>query len=165
MSLLSVIKFRPAEPQDYHLVLDSWIKTYKSSPYAGSIAANLFHPAQRDTIEQLISRGAKIVCAVADNDRDQVLGWVAYEMSLVGTPVVHYVYVKGAKAPDTKAFVFRGRGLGRALLKQATHGGRFIYTFRTRDGDALARDGMGIHVPQIARREKLEPVRRIEGRP
>lgn len=160
MSLLSVINYRPAEPQDYNLVLDSWIKTFKSSPYAGIVAADEYHATTRDAIEKLIARGAKLVMAVADNDREQIIGWVCYEISLEGVPVVHYVYVKGGR--DTKGNdLFRGKGLGTSLLKKATQGAAFLHTFRTADGNRLTRN-KGRHVPFLARRKNLEPVRRIE---
>ena len=146
-SILDICAFRAFDPEtDYNFVLSSWAHSFKGSPWAGVCPNNLWHPQMKETLDQLLERGATVLMAVADDDTDHLIGYVCYETGLSGVAVIHYVFVKDE---------FRTGGMGKALLSIAANG-KFIYTFRTPDGKSLERGGT--HVPAIARRKKLEPV-------
>lgn len=162
MSLIDYLATRPLEPGDWNFILDTWIKTFKKSPYKGMVSKNHYHHEMRYTIEQLVDRGAKIEVAVNPEDREQIVGYSCWEMSLVGVPVIHYIFVKGTKDLGTKDPVWRQKGLGGSLLRGITKGHRFLYTFRTRDGERLNKTGKGVWVADIATRPSLEPIRRME---
>jgi GNAT superfamily N-acetyltransferase len=147
-SLLDFIVFREFEASsDYNCVLSNWSHSFKGSPWAGVCPNNLWHAQMKQTLDQLLSRGAQVIMAVADDDPDQIVGWVCYEKSKSGVSVVHYVFVKDDD--------FRGHGIASALLDIARQGD-FIYTFRTPDGKHLEK--RGTHVPAIGRRKNLEPI-------
>jgi GNAT superfamily N-acetyltransferase len=145
-SLLDFVVFRSMYRADYNFVLSSWAHSFKGSPWAGVVPNNDWHASMKNIIDQLQTRGSEVVMAVADDDRDQIMGYVCYEKSLAGIPVIHYIFVKDD---------FRREGLGTALLG-VTGNGSLIYTFRTEDSQYLNK--MGTHVPAIARRKDLEPV-------
>ena len=145
-SLIDFVVYRSMYRADYNFVLSSWAHSFKGSQWAGVIPNNEWHASMKNIIDQLASRGMQVIMAVADDDRDQIMGYVAFEKSLAGIPVVHYVFVKDD---------FRKEGLGKALLG-VTGDGSFIYTFRTEDSQYL--DSMGRFVPAIARRKELEPI-------
>lgn len=123
-ALESVVRFRPMEPGDVNFVLDSWIRSYRESPWAGVVPNHRFFEVMHEAIEGLIARGTKVVVACAKTDTTRILGWVAYERLHDGV-ACHYVYVKDP---------FRRRGLATELLKHATAqvDARHFYTFRTR---------------------------------
>lgn len=146
-NLVDLIVFRSMSREDYNFVLSSWAHSFKGSPWAGMVPNNEWHPMMKKCIDQLLSRGARVVLAVADDDRDQILGYICYEKSVCGMPVVHYVFVKDDFRKE--------HGLGKALLG-VTGDGSFIYTYRTLDMQYL--DKMGTHVPAIGRRKDLEPI-------
>lgn len=164
MSILKIIDFRPAVPEDINFVYDSWIKTWRKSPYSGTTPNNRFHEVTREMIQQLIQRGAKIEIAFNVEDRDQIIGYSMHEMSLVGVPVVHWIHVKGSRRLDG-GYAFRQKHIGTTLLERITKGKPFVYTHWTRDGNRLTRKHRAVHLYEKATSKNLEPIRRIEQRP
>jgi GNAT superfamily N-acetyltransferase len=144
--------FREMEPQDYNFILSNWAHSFKGSPWAGCSPNNLWHSRIKEEVDQLLGRGAHVVMAVADDDRDHLLGFICFEKPACGIPVIHYAYVKDD---------FREQGVGSALMDIAGKG-QHIYTYRTYDSQYIAKGG--IHVPAIARRKDLEPVYVSDGR-
>lgn len=145
------LRYRPPEPEELWLIVDSWAKGWRNSPWAGTVRNDRFFDVHRDTIVGLIARGAKALAAVADGvNGERVLGWVCYEEKPPADTVVHYCYVKDP---------FRRNGLGRELVHRVTRlsqetGGRIFYTHRTRDWD-FVKPVKAIHAPEIARRATL----------
>lgn len=141
--LEGVVHYRDLEPGDVSFVLDSWIKSFRDSPWAGVVPNHRFFDITHEVIEELLQRGAKVEVAAAKHDPTRILGWVCYEPVKGGT-AIHYLYVKDP---------FRLQGLGRSLLERAnesTPNGSKFYTFRTR---AAAYFPEWRHVPEIARRK------------
>lgn len=137
------VLYRDLEPGDVSFVLDSWIKSFRDSPYAGVIPNHRFFDITHEVIEELLARGAKVEVAAAKHDPTRILGWVCYE-PVNGGLAVHYLYVKDP---------FRLRGLGKTLLERrdvTQENGSKFYTFRTR---AAAYFPDWRHVPEIARRK------------
>ena len=147
--LLDFVAFRQMEEPDYNFVLSNWAHSYKGSPWAGTVPNNLWHVTVKESVDQLVARGAYVVLAVSEDDRDQFLGFICWEEPESGISVVHYAYVKDE---------FREKhGVGRALLRIATKGRPFFYTHRTSDARWLV-CGCCKYLPAIARRKALEPV-------
>lgn len=109
---------RDAIPTDVPLIFDSWMKSWRSNPYAGCISNNIYYATVRENIEHLIARGAIIKVACLDNDEDTILGWVCYERLPDGVYCVHYIYVKD---PYLK------HNVGQALAKQIPESGFYSY--------------------------------------
>lgn len=137
-----MVTHRPIEPGDVALVLDSWIKSWKVSPFAGTVGNHLIHEVTRVTIEQLLERGARVLVA-CDSDRPaKIRGWLCYEVLDDGL-CIHYAWSRQSR-----------KGIARALLAEVRekHPGRLFYTHRTPEGDAFLQ-GRASWVPEIARRK------------
>lgn len=126
------------------IVIDTWLTSFRKSPWAGALPNNIYKPAYFESIRQLVSRGARVVCAVNPDKPDHVLGWLCFEQTSDGVPVVHYVFVKP---------LYRKRGIARSLFDAAgiDPSARFFYTFKT---PAARYFPGGQYEPAIARRQK-----------
>ncbi len=144
-SLADLVLFREPRASDVPFILDSWIRSFRESPWAGVIPNNQFYSVTRDAIEGLLARGAKLTVACSRVDEDQILGWTCLETVRDGT-ACHFTYTKDP---------FRKRGLATGLITNGSHspqeGDRRFYTFRTRCSGYFARSGW-VHEPAIARR-------------
>lgn len=125
---------------DLPFVYKAWISSYQTSDWAGVIPQHVAYSIQKVVINQLLARGMRITMAVNPDDRDQILGFVAYEAG----PVIHYVFVKD--------FV-RRRGTAKLLLASAgiSPDGPVFITHRTADAKYL---GNIVHKPGLARRKR-----------
>ncbi len=146
MSILALSKIRPLLPGDYNFVLSSFAHSFKSSKYAGTCPAHEWHSQAKLIVDSLLARGAEVPVLCNTEDPDQILGWAMFERADSGVPVVHYVYIKDD---------FRNDGLARYLVGEIAGDQRFAYTHRTRD----AHPRRGTHLPEIAKRKNLNPVR------
>lgn len=136
----TMIKYtiRPFVAADLDLLYDSWLNSWRTSPWAGVIPNNLYYPTQRELIDQLIARGA--VIHVADEGRT-LLGWACCEVK-DDVCVLHYTWTKD---------IYLGRGVEDQLLESLP--GRkpgFITHMIPRLAKAKWK-----HVPAIARRPAL----------
>ena len=138
--LAKLVSFRPLEPGDVPFVMDSWLKSYRTSPWAGVVPNNRYFEVYGEAITGLLARGAKVHIACAGHDRTKILGWLCSE-DVHGGQVIHYVYVKDP---------YRRKGLGHSLMELYAPNARF-YTFRTRPGQYLT-EGLSF-APEIGRRE------------
>ncbi len=141
---LSLVNFRPMQPGDVSFVKDSWLKSFRDSPWAGVIPNNLYTETTNEMVEQLLARGARVEVCAAAHDDNKILAWCCSE-PVKGGIACHYLYTKDP---------FRRKGLGTTLLERArgqveSPSCRCLYTFRT----AVARyfpDWQ--HAPEVARR-------------
>lgn len=102
------ITIRPMAQGEQPFVLDGWIRSWRTSPWAGCIPNNQVWEVTRDAIAGLCLRGAQIDVAVArGTDTERLVGFVCYE----APDVVHYLFVKRRG--------FRGLGIGKQLLGYA----------------------------------------------
>ncbi len=143
MRVADAVRVRPVEPRDMPFVLDGWIRSWRTSPWAGCTPNNRIWDVTRSCIADLVTRGASIdVAAVGD----RLVGFVCYE----APDLLHYVFVKRTG--------FRGLGIGRRLVQEAAsslalgHAGRF--THRTRSSTWLMNDGW-VWDPVPARTERV----------
>jgi len=136
------VVFRPATGSDTSFIFDSWLRSWRTSPAAGTIRNDMYYPTQRATIEGLIGRGAQLEVAALAADPEKILGWACSEQ--VGpNAVIHYVYTKDA---------YLTLGIGEALVARCPGTQPGFYTHRYRQVlDACGRDWK--HAPEIARRK------------
>lgn len=113
-------------------VVRSWLSSFRKSDWAGPIPNNEYERIYLDTINQLLARGARVVVACNPDNPNHILGWMCYEFTRDGKPVVHYVYVKSMWRQAVKRY---GTPTGVATSLFAAAGidpkARFFYTFRT----------------------------------
>lgn len=136
--------FRPYDPDtDLHFVYRSWVNSYRDSEWAGCLPQHLSYPVYSAAITQLLKRGMRITMAVNPDDRDQILGFIAFEPGLL-----HYVFVKS---------IFRRQGVATSLMACANFdrsAGPVLGTFRTHDARHL---GAIVFKPHLARRKAGYP--------
>lgn len=149
MSNSNEIEYRGARADDIRFIFDSWLRSWRKSPWAGVIPNNLYFPLTRGTIEQLVARGATFTVACLAADPERILGWICHEQS-GPEAVVHYLYVKDP---------YLSLGIGDALIARIPGNKPGFYTFRYRQvvdacQPARTKDREGwVHAPEIARRK------------
>jgi hypothetical protein len=131
---------RAAVASDVPFILDSWLRSFRSSPWAGVVRNDDYHETYRRTVEGLLARGARIRVLAEEADPARIVAWCASEQA-DGAPVVHYLLTR----PGGR---WRRRGAARHLLAEL--GGPGYYTFRT--PDAAHFPGWR-HRPELARRK------------
>lgn len=124
------VAIRNALPTDAAFVFSTWQKSYRNgSGFIRRVSGKIYYDAQREVIEALMRRPSTTV-AIACNraEADQIYGWICAEKHN-NAVVVHYVYVKS---------MFRGQGIGKALLKAFDVGPSvdMYYTHHTHHADA-----------------------------
>lgn len=127
---MNVILSRPTG-DELALVFDAWVKSFRKSPWAGTVRNDLWVTVQRATIKGILDRGAVVTVALAPivpgvHEARRVMGYAVTEP---GLEVLHWLYVKDD---------YRRHGVGRALLNHMTDGwNRPRYTHRTRFSSLL----------------------------
>lgn len=82
---------RPHTAEDLPLVFDTYLATWRISKFAGTVPNHLYHEVQRQALEGLLGRGAKLTVACHENRPDRILGWACSEVK-DGRCVVHYLF-------------------------------------------------------------------------
>jgi GNAT superfamily N-acetyltransferase len=139
--------FGGPQPVDMKFIRDSWLESYKTSPWAGAVPNNLYRDVYTQAIDQLLARGAKLLCIRNPTNKALLVGWVCFELTHRGEVVIHYAYVKPP---------YRRNGAAKALINTilaAANQTRFFYTFRTPSSKYLN----GTYRPEIARRRDSKP--------
>lgn len=137
----SEITFRKPHQGDFKFVFDSWLRSWRTSPWAGCIPNNVYYPLTRSAIEQLVGRGAEFIVACLAKAPERILGWVCYEQA-GPEALVHYCYVKDPYLP---------LGIGEQLVGQVPGTKPGFYTYRYRQVVEACKGWR--HVPEIARRK------------
>ncbi len=129
--------YDPATDRDF--VYKAWLSSYKRSDHAGMIPDHLYYPVYGAVVAWLLGRGMQINLAVSPDDRDQILGFIAYEPR-----VLHYAFVKD--------FV-RRQGVASILLASANFSpaSPLFCTFWTPDAKHLGK--RVVHKPSLGRRK------------
>ncbi len=109
---------KPLTESELPLVYDSWIKSYRKSPFAGCLPNHVAHTILRANIVDLLNAGATLR-GVFDDGR--CVAWVCEDL-VDDTPVVHFAYIKASH--DTDKF--------RPALRDMLAPKEGIYTYRTR---------------------------------
>lgn len=110
---------RPAEPGDRGYIIDTWLQTYRPSPFARKLPdwAYWSRFGHVGLVEHLVdSPDTRIAVACLPEGGAWQYGWVAY--TFVPGLIVHYLFVRQE---------FREQGLGRVLLDQVYGGQSSAY--------------------------------------
>lgn len=113
---------------DWSFVKEKWVATYRTSLWAGTVPNNKIREVTEDMIDQLSARGAKTICLCTEELPEHILGFLMFEQTRTGEPVVHYLFVRELYRQKEYAF-------GRKLLEVAGIDWKefFFYTHRTKD--------------------------------
>ncbi len=136
---------RKAEADDFPLVLDSWIKSVRDSPWAGNVPNNMAMAVLQESLKQLMLRGAKVLVAANPDRPQQIVGWICAEPGRESEKVVHAVYTKRP---------FRRLGIAKQLLASVglSPTDPFPYTYRTLMSRVFPN---AKYLPGIQRRHKI----------
>lgn len=135
------ILIRTHTPDDLAMVFDSWLKSWRTSKWAGVIPNHLYFDTQRVLIEELLSRGAKLHIAYPSGREDIILGWACSEEK-EGKTVLHYLYTKDP---------FIGLGIPALLLASLPGAKPGFITHKL----PLKETKEWRHTPEMARRKSL----------
>ena len=137
--------------EDKPFIMSSWLRSFKSSRYAGPIPNNMYWTVYAQAIEQILDRdGVKVLIACNPEKESQIFGYIVLEQNHEA-PVVHWLYIKQP---------FRGWGMARSLMGfcHILKHTEFSYTYRAACAAALtAQDGPwsgGRHKDGIARKKR-----------
>lgn len=131
---------RPSKPEDLNLVYDTWLQSWRTSPWAGCIPNHLYYDTQRSTIAGLLERGAQIRVAHFEGSPDLIQGWCCYEYK-DGVTILHYIYARDSYMADALSEHFRDTALGPTGLITHQQKNRTFKRWK--------------HCPEIARRKRL----------
>lgn len=136
---------RPAVQEDYAFILDSWHKSTRDEQWAGNVPNHMFMAVLKESVRQLVVRGAKITVCANPGRPGQIVGWLCSENGRNGEQVVHALYCKRP---------FRRMGVARVLLGSVglRPDDPFPFTYKTRMSRAFPNSK---HLPAIQRREKI----------
>lgn len=124
---------RPAIPADEAFVFDSWLNSYRNSPFSKNIRTTLYFEEHRKLIQRICAK-ATVICAVNPEDGNHIYGWACAEPEHP-LPVIHYVFVKD---------LYRGFGVARLLIRELKVSSKFAYTH-----DSGVRHEGGIYCPYL----------------
>jgi GNAT superfamily N-acetyltransferase len=122
------MEFSSPTADEYDFLYDSWILSFKKSPFAGCVPNSLWFDTQRATIREVLDRGATVLVAstpISGREAEypavrRVMGYVVAEPA---HKVLHWLYVKND---------YRGMGIGSALLRAVSPSGEWEYSHRTK---------------------------------
>jgi hypothetical protein len=136
---VTALATRDAVPGDVAFVMANWLRSWRTSPYAGVIPNHRYHDVTREAIEQLIARGAKIrVCTAGE----RLIAFLCHEVTRDGRAVAHFGF---AKDPYLELHPLE------RLVDEMPGSRPVLVTFRTPQLlRALGPDA--VHAPEVARR-------------
>lgn len=123
------IRYRAAIAEDANFIFNSWLRSYRNSPFARNISNTIYFNEQHKLLEELV-KTCKVVVACNESDTSQIYGYIVGD-NIDGFLVIHYLYVKQS---------FRNMGIGKSLLNMFDHDidKAAIYTHHTKIADRLA---------------------------
>lgn len=130
-------QLRQATPSDLNFIYNSWLKSYRNSPWAANVPSAVYFKIHHDLIEALIQRSSCVV-ACDSEDPDQILGFAIVEQRR-DLKIAHYVYVKQP---------YRRIGVATTLL--GVFGDIDFSSHFTRSADKLARNVGAVFNPYLA---------------
>lgn len=137
---LSILS-RPAKPEDLSYVYDTWLNTWRGSPWAGVIPNHLYFDVQRSTIAGLLGRGAEVRVAHFGPSPDLIQGWVCFEIDKSGVSVLHYLYTRDPYMLPGITAHFMDTAIGHSGLVTHLQHNKQVKKWK--------------HCPEIARRKSL----------
>ncbi len=120
------MKYDTPTAEEFPLIYDSWARSFRKSPWAGCVLNRDYDAISRNTIGEILNRGARVICAVVDLD-DGSRRVAGYSVSEPDICTLHWIYVK-----DT--YRVKGMQVGTQLLEETVkewRKGVRVYTHRT----------------------------------
>ena len=114
--------FRDGEAGDRGYIIDTWLQTYRRSPFASKLPDFAYWSrfGHVGVVEAMVDAGRLLVCTLPEGG-SWMYGWLCCD----GLGALHYLFVRDE---------FRGQGMGRALLNHFGFGdGRLVVTHLTTD--------------------------------
>lgn len=111
------------EPSEWAFIFDSWARSYRRSPWAGTVPNSLWDAVSRQASAGLVDRGATVLVAVTPIEGQEGRRIMGYVVAEPARKVLHWLYVKDD---------FRRMGVGSRLLDSICGEGEWTYTHRTR---------------------------------
>ena len=110
-------RIREKIASDDNFILNSWLKSYKDVERI--IPHDIYFRSHAKIIQSALGK-AKIFMAVAEDDPNQIIGYVCYETQplLPTIPVLHYVYVK---------YPYRHLGIAKALVNPIYKDAEYVF--------------------------------------
>lgn len=146
------MRFDTPTADEMPLVYDYWARSYKKSPWAGCVLNKDYDTVTRNTIEEILNRGARVIVAVEDLP-DGARRVIGYSVSEPARGVLHWLCIKEK---------FRGLGLGKALLAETLRAfgegendPEWTYSFRTPSSERFLRHVGGLRHDPVSARAKL----------
>ena len=103
-------RLRPLIDEDHAFLFNSFLKSYRFSPFAEKITNTIYFEDHHKLIERIIEN-SKVLVACNPSDPSQLYGYIlAGEEE--GVLVIHFLYVK---------HTFRNMGIGKTLLDAVGH--------------------------------------------
>ncbi len=134
------IQLRAAGQEDVGFIFNSWLKSYKFSPFARSITNTIYYAEHHKVIERLLKEHQTII-ACNQEDPSQIYGFINAG-KVDGIFCLNYIYVKQP---------FRNLSIGKALLNSFDHdlSTASVYTHHTRVAERLAAKYSMIYHPYL----------------
>lgn len=131
---------RPSNPEDLLYVHDTWLNSWRTSPWAGCVPNHLFFDTQRATIAGLLARGASVrICHFAESP-ELIQGWCCFEQK-EGITILHYLYAGDPFLEPAVIDHFKDTVLGNSGFVTHQQNKKAFRKWK--------------HVPEIARRKSL----------
>jgi hypothetical protein len=131
---------RPSNAEDLSYVYDTWLNSWRTSPWAGCVPNHLFHDTQRATIAGLLARGASVRIAHFPASPELIQGWCCFEIK-GGVTILHYLYAADPFLAPAIIEHFQDTALGRTGFITHQQNKKAFRKWK--------------HVPEIARRKSL----------
>jgi len=133
-------RLRPLTEEDHPFLFNSWLKSYRFSPFAERITNTIYFEDHHRLIERIL-KNSKILIACNPSDPSQLYGYVVGGED-DGILIIHFLYVK---------HTFRNMGMGKTLLDAMGHSGETasVYTHHTRMADKLASKHNFVYHPYL----------------
>lgn len=97
--------FRRMKDGDLNFILNSWLTSYRLSPYTKRIGKEMYYQFHQEKLKALLERKPNVLLACAPDYPDQIFGYIVYEFD---PDVIHYLHVKKT---------YRKLGIADALLQ------------------------------------------------
>jgi hypothetical protein len=128
--------------RDRSFWLDSWLKSYRKSEWAGVCPNHLYFDLHRIIVDSLVDRGAIITMITTPEQPDSFMGFLCEERG-----VLHYAYLKEP---------YRRLRMGTEIIHERM-GKKFSYTFKTRYSRYFKSSAWDLSFePELVRKKKTE---------
>lgn len=133
------IRIRPANEEDVPFIFNSWLKSYRTSPFGKKLSNSIFYPEHHKLLERLLKTSSVLV-ACSNNDPSQIYGYICTAL-IEGIFTVHYIYVK---------HTFRKLGIAKVLYASVNpQNEKGIYTHNNYIADNLSPKYQLLYHPYI----------------